>query len=300
MIEFIVYEIQIKERYRGVLMIELGMMQELEVKRFTSVGAFLNVEGETYSDEDVLLPTKEIPEGVNEGDKLEVFIYRDSKERLIATTTTPKVTLGEVGLLKVIDTTKIGAFLDWGLEKDLFLPFKEQTMKLEEGMEYLVGLYIDKSDRLCGTMKIRDFLRSDSPYKEDDWVTGTIYSINEDYGAFVAVDNIYEGLIPQRELIGVYIPGDEVEVRVTQVKEDGKLDLSLRNEAYKEITSDADIVLRKLFENKGTLMLHDKSTPEEIKAELEMSKSAFKRAVGRLLKEGQIEFIKGGIRFIDR
>lgn len=300
MIEFIVYEIQIKERYRGVLMIELGMMQELEVKRFTSVGAFLNVEGDTYSDEDVLLPTKEIPEGVNEGDKLEVFIYRDSKERLIATTTTPKVTLGEVGLLKVIDTTKIGAFLDWGLEKDLFLPFKEQTMKLEEGMEYLVGLYIDKSDRLCGTMKIRDFLRSDSPYKEDDWVTGTIYSINEDYGAFVAVDNIYEGLIPQRELIGVYIPGDEVEVRVTQVKEDGKLDLSLRNEAYKEITSDADIVLRKLFENKGTLMLHDKSTPEEIKAELEMSKSAFKRAVGRLLKEGQIEFIKGGIRFIDR
>ena len=281
-------------------MIELGMIQELEVKRFTSVGAFLNVAEETYSDEDILLPTKEIPEGVNEGDKVEVFIYRDSEERLIATTKTPMITLGNVALLKVIDITSIGAFLDWGLEKDLFLPFKEQTMKLEEGMEYLVGLYIDKSDRLCATMKIRDFLRSDSPYKEDDWVTGTIYSMNEEFGAFVAVDNLYEGMIPQREIIGVYIPGDEVEVRVTQVKEDGKLDLSLRNEAYKEITGDADIVLKKLFENNGTLMLHDKSSPEEIREELEMSKSAYKRAIGRLLKEGQIEFIKGGIRFIDR
>src|SRR5690606_38959205 len=120
----------------------------------------------------------------------------------------------EVGLLKVKDITKIGAFLDWGLEKDLFLPFKEQTMKLEKGMKYLVGLYIDKSDRLCATMKIKDFLRTDTPYKENDWVKGTIYSINEDMGAFVAVDNKFQGMIPKRELIGVYAPGEEVELRV--------------------------------------------------------------------------------------
>ena len=237
---------------------------------------------------------------MEEGAKLSVFVYRDSEERLIATTRKPLITLGKVAFLKVVSITKIGAFLDWGLEKDLFLPFKEQTNKLEEGTAYLVALYIDKSDRLCATMKVRDYLRTDSPYSEEDWVTGTIYSMNEEYGAFVAVDNVYEGLIPTREIIGIYRPGDEVEVRIIKVKEDGKLDLSLRNEAYKEITSDADAILKKLFEKKGTLMLHDKSGPDEIKAELNMSKSSFKRAVGRLLKEGQIEFIKGGIRFIDR
>lgn len=281
-------------------MIELGMIQELEVKRFTSVGAFLNEEGDTYSDEDILLPTKEIPDGVNVGDKIKVFIYRDSEERLIATSKDPMITLGEVALLKVIDNTPIGAFLDWGLEKDLFLPFKEQTMKVDVGMEYLVALYVDKSDRLSATMKIRDFLRSDSPYRADDWVKGTIYSLHDDYGAFVAIDDKYEGMIPKRELIGVYIPGDEVEVRVTQVKEDGKLDLSLRNEAYLEITSDADRILKELYENKGRLMLNDDSSPEEIRKKLEMSKSAFKRAVGRLLKEEQIEFIKNGIKLIER
>ena len=164
-------------------MIELGRMQKLEVKRHTSVGAFLNVENSKKSDKDVLLPKKEVPEGTEVGDILEVFIYKDFKERLIATTRRPKVVLGEVGLLKVVDITKIGAFLDWGLEKDLFLPFKEQSMKLEKGREYLIGLYIDKSDRLCGTMKIKDFLESDSPYKEGDWVKGTIYSINDEFGA---------------------------------------------------------------------------------------------------------------------
>lgn len=276
------------------------MIQELEVKRFTSVGAFLNLVGETYSDEDILLPTKDVPENTEIGDKIKVFLYRDSEERLITTTKKPMITLGEVALLRVIDNTSIGAFLDWGLEKDLFLPFKEQSMKVEVGMEYLVALYIDKSDRLSATMKIRDFLRSDSPYKQDDWVTGIIYSMHDDYGAFVAIDNKYEGMIPKRELIGAYRPGDEVEARVTQVKEDGKIDLSLRNEAYLEISSDADRILRNLYENNGRLMLDDSSSPEDIRDKLKMSKSAFKRAIGRLLKEGQIEFIKNGIRLIDR
>ncbi len=280
-------------------MIELGIVQSLEVKRFTSVGAFLNEAGDTYADEDILLPKKEIPEDTKVGDKFDVFVYRDSEDRFIATTREPKLTLGNIALLKAVDTTGIGAFLDWGLEKDLFLPFKEQTRKIEVGMEYLVGLYLDKSERLSATMKIRDFLRSDSPYVQDDWVTGIIYSVNEEYGAFVAVDKMYEGMIPQKELIGVYIPGDEVEVRVTQVKEDGKLDLSLRNEAYLEISDDAEKILQKLFENKGKLNLNDKSSPEEIKEKMHMSKSAFKRAVGRLLKEERIEFTKTGIKLLD-
>lgn len=277
-------------------MIELGKIQKLEVKRNTSVGVYLNVEDSRKLDKDVLLPKKEVPEGTKVGDILEVFIYRDFKDRMIATTKKPKVVLGEIGLLKVVDITKIGAFLDWGLEKDLFLPFKEQSMKLQKGREYLIGLYIDKSDRLCGTMKIKDFLRNDSPYKENDWVKGTIYSINDEFGAFVAVDNKYEGLIPKRELIGIYTPGEEVDVRVINVKEDGKLDLSLRDKSYEEIEGDAEIIFNKAVKNGGLLMLNDNSSPKEIRSELNMSKSAFKKAIGRLLKEGKIEFVENGIK----
>lgn len=279
---------------RGVLMIELGKIQRLQVKRDTSIGVFLNTENE--EDEDILLPKKEVPEGTKVGDTLELFVYKDSEDRMIATTRTPKVTLGEIAILKVVDITKIGAFLDWGLEKDLFLPFKEQTMKLRKGMEYLIALYIDKSERLCGTMKIRDFLRSDSPYKENDWVKGTIYSINDEFGAFLAVDNKYEGLIPKRELVGVHLPGEEVDVRITNIKKDGKLDLSLRDKGYMEIDKDIDRILDKIINNKGLIYLNDKSSPQEIRKQLSMSKSAFKKAVGRLLKEGKIEFIENGIK----
>ncbi|HHV39196.1 MAG TPA: S1 RNA-binding domain-containing protein [Tepidimicrobium sp.] len=276
-------------------MIELGKIQKLEVKRNTSVGAFLNT-GKLERGEDVLLPKKEVPADTIPGDILEVFVYKDSRDRMISTMRRPRITLGEVGLLKVVDITKIGAFLDWGLDKDLFLPFKEQTQKLEKGRKYLIGLYIDKSQRLCGTMKVRDFLRSDSPYKENDWVKGTIYSINDEFGAFVAVDNRYEGLIPKRELVGLHVVGEEVKVRVTNVKEDGKLDLSLRDKAHVEIDRDMDRILNRARESGGILYLNDYSSPEEIRRELSMSKSAFKKAVGRLLKEEKIEFIEGGIR----
>ena len=277
-------------------MIFLGEIQKLKVKRSTSFGVYLtDLEGKNRNEE-ILLPKKEVPKDLKVGDTVEVFIYRDSEDRLIATTRRPKVTLGEIGLLKVKDITKIGAFLDWGLEKDLFLPFKEQTMKLEKGKKYLVGLYIDKSDRLCATMKIRDFLRTDSPYKENDWVKGTIYSINEDMGAFVAVDNKYHGMIPKKELIGVYVPGEEVELRVTKVKEDGRLDLSLRDKSYLQIDKDAEKILEKAKERGGFLPLNDNSPPQEIKKQLNMSKSAFKKAVGRLLKEKKISFEKNGIK----
>lgn len=257
-------------------MIYLGEIQKLKVKKNTSFGVYLT-EIEGKNKEEVLLPKKEVPKGTKVGDTIEVFVYRDSEDRLIATTRRPKITLGEVGLLKVKDVTKIGAFLDWGLEKDLFLPFKEQTMKLERGNKYLVGLYIDKSDRLCATMKIKDFLRTDSPYKENDWVKGTIYSINQDMGAFVAVDNKYQGMIPKRELMGVYAPGEEVDLRVTKVREDGKLDLSLRDKSYLQIDKDAEKILEKVKENGGFLPLNDNSSPQDIKKKLNMSKSAFKK-----------------------
>lgn len=278
-------------------MIELGKKQKLEIVRFTQIGAYLNSK-QDKSDDDILLPQKQLSKGIEEGDEIEVFVYRDSKDRMIATTRSPKIEMGELAFLEVVETTKIGAFLDWGLEKDLFLPFKEQTCKVKKGNKYLVGIYIDKSDRLCATMHVNKQLSNESPYKEDDTVKGKIYGISEEIGAFVAVDDKYRGLIPNKELYGDYKLGDEVEVRITNVKQDGKLDLSLRKKAYRQMDYDAELVLNKLKHNGGKLPLNDKSSPKKIEAELKMSKRAFKRAVGRLLKERKIKITEKGIEKI--
>lgn len=274
-------------------MITLGEKQVLEVKRLTSVGGFLNLEDATEND--ILLPNSQIPEGTKEGDSIEVFIYKDSKDRIIATTRDPYISLGEVKRLEVIDTTKIGAFLDWGLERDLFLPFAETIVSVEKGKTYLVGMYIDKSSRLAATMKVKDMLSTDSPFKENDVIEGTIYSLHEDIGAFVAVDDKYDGLIKKRELLGAHEVGEQLEVRINRVLEDGKLDLSLRGRSYEQMDEDAEVIMEELENNNGRLMLHDKSSPDEIRERLHMSKSGFKRAVGMLLRLQKIKFIDGGI-----
>lgn len=275
-------------------MIELGKIQRLTIKRMTSVGAYLN-EKDGKSDDDVLLPKKQIPEDKNIRDEIDVFIYRDSEDRIIATTKTPKLTLGELASLQVAEVSKIGAFLDWGLEKDLFLPFKEQTSPVRKGKKYLVGLYVDKSKRLCATMDISKLLSSDSPYKVDDRVQGTIYKIVEDLGALVAVDNKYHGLIPQNELYGAYKKGDKIEGRVVKVKEDGKLDISIREKSYIQMDEDSKLILGKLLLKGGKLPYNDNSDPELIKKEFNMSKRAFKRAIGKLFKEGKIKITEDGI-----
>ena len=278
-------------------MINLGEYQNLKIKRFTSVGAFLNEEN--AKDEDVLLPKAQIPKDAKLGDAIEVFIYKDSKDRIIATTKKPKITVGELAHLNVISKSKIGSFLDWGLEKDIFLPFSETVGSVAVGNSYLVGAYVDKSNRICATMKVKDLLRTDSQYKENDWVEGTIYSINRDIGAFVAVEDKYDGLIPKRELYGAYEVGETIEVRINKVLDDGKLDLSLRDRAHLQMDEDAKIILNKLRENKGTLNLNDNSSPEQIKKELDMSKSGFKRAIGKLYKEEIIVITDKGIKFKD-
>ena len=250
-------------------------------------GVYLAVHADD-AEERVLLPAKQVPEGAQLGDAIGVFIYRDSNDRLIATTNRPGLTLSEVALLKVVQTGKIGAFLNWGLEKDLLLPFKEQTWKVQEGEECLAALYIDKSNRLCATMKVYPYLRLDSPYKKDDRITGRIYEISREFGAFVAVDDKYSGLIAAKEMYGNVKEGDMISARVTGVKEDGKLDLSIREKAYIQIGTDAQKVMDKIESFKGTLPFNDKASPEVIKSEMQMSKNEFKRAVGRLLKEGKI------------
>ena len=278
-------------------MIQLGVIQTLQIVKKVEFGVYLG-DG-TNPEEKVLLPKKQVPAGTQTGDALEVFVYRDSKDRLIATTNMPKLTLHGVARVKVAQVGRIGAFLDWGLEKELLLPYKEQTKKVSTGEECLVALYIDKSNRLCATMNVYPYLSTDSPYHKEDRVTGTVYEISRNFGAFVAVDDKYSGLIPRKELYGNVQIGDRVTARVTGVKEDGKLDLSIREKAYLQIEQDAEKVLAIIDSFDGALPFNDKASPEVIKRETQMSKNEFKRAVGHLLKAGRITITEKAIRRID-
>lgn len=276
-------------------MIRLGENQELYIVKFADFGAYLNDE-EGVTEQSILLPKKQVPDGAVIGDRLSVFVYKDSKDRPIATTSHPLITMGHLAVLTVKEITDIGAFLDWGLEKDLFLPFKEQTSKIRPDHSYLVRLYIDKSQRLCASMKIYQALSSEHDYQKDDWVTGTVYSINPKIGTFVAVDDQYFGLIPLNELHSRLSVGDSVSVRVIRVREDGKLDLTPRDKAYLQMDADSELVMETIKSYDGVLPFTDKASPAVIDKELGLSKNAFKRAVGRLLKQNKIEITDGTIR----
>ena len=277
-------------------MLKLGEKQTLEIMKKVEFGVYLKHPEDAVGEERVLLPAKQVPTGAGVGDSVEVFLYKDSKDRLIATTKTPLLMMDEVKVLKVAQVGKMGAFLDWGLEKDLFLPFREQTRKVREGEECLVTLYVDKSSRLCATMKVYHYLSQSSPYKKDDRVEGVVYEISDNFGAFVAVDNQYSGLIAKKELFGNVKVGDIISARVVSVKEDGKLDLSIREKALTQILIDAGKVLDVIESFDGALPFNDKANPEVIKREMQMSKNEFKKAVGHLLKSGKIEITEKSIR----
>ena len=274
-------------------MLRIGEKQDLTVVRQVDFGIYL---AEKKGDEQtVLLPKKEVPPGTETGSVLRVFLYKDSRDRLIATLRQPAMTLGKVALLKVKEVSRIGAFLDWGLEKDLFLPFHEQTARVAAGDDCLAALYVDKSGRLAATMNVYPYLKKNSPYQIGDSVTGRIYENSRNFGLFVAVDDCYSGLIPKWEDDGKLMIGDVITARVTGVKEDGKLDLSVRDKAYLQIDEDAEMVLGVIDEYDGVLPFGEKVSPEIIRREFGLSKNAFKRAVGRLLKEGRIELTENRI-----
>lgn len=263
---------------------KLGEKQVLTIEKQVDFGVYLGTE-----EEHVLLPKKQVPKGAGPGDPVEVFLYKDSRDRLITTTNEPKLTLGELAVLEVIDTGKNGAFLDWGLEKDLFLPFREQTGPVKKGDHVLVSLYIDKSSRLCATMKVYEKLSCDSPYQKDDMVEGIVYELSDRFGVFVAVDGKYSALIPKREVYHSYRVGETIRARVSAVKDNGKLDLSVREKAFIQMDVDAAKLMDYMEKHGGRIPFTDKATPETIRKEFEMSKNEFKRAVGRLLKEKKIE-----------
>lgn len=281
-------------------MLEIGKRMTLEIVREKEFGVYLAEPGvSAEKGETVLLPRKQVPPDAALGDPVDVFLYRDSRDRLIATTAVPKILLGETAVLTVRDVSKIGAFLDMGLERDVLLPFKEQTHPVQKGEPCLVSLYVDRSGRLAVTMKVYPHLKSDSPYKAGDEVNGIIFEINPEHGAFVAVDGRYHGMIPKRELFGGFHTGQEIRARVTRVREDGKLDLSARDKAYNQIFSDSELVLKTIREFDGCLPFNDKASPEVIAREFKLSKGAFKRAVGHLLREGKIEITENTIRTVE-
>lgn len=291
-------------------MIQLGKIQTLKVLRNTSIGAYLGEEREvtdafsrknttnnaSLEQTEILLPKNQIITPLEIGSNLSVFIYKDSEDRPIATLIKPALELGKIAALKVKEITNIGAFLDWNLPKDLLLPFREQTSKVKEKDTVLVALYIDKSQRLCATMKLYHYLITNSPYQKNDSIQGHVYELSESYGAFVAIDSIYSGLIPKKELHVPLMVGENILGRVMQVLEDGKLTLSLREVSYVQIEKDSAWILSKLQEAGGFLPFHDKSDPEIIKTNFQLSKNAFKRAIGYLMKEGKLVILENGIQ----
>ena len=278
-------------------MIELGKKQKLTVIKKVDFGVYLADVKENAEDK-VLLPIKQVPEDTQINDEITVFVYRDSKDRLIATIKEPMLQVGEFALLTVKQVGKIGAFLDWGLEKDLLLPYKEQTGQLKAGDECLVALYIDKSNRLCATMKVYHYLGTDSPYHKDDKVEGIVYEISKNFGVFVAIDDRYSALIPKSEPAEGIRVGDRICARVTEVKTDGKLSLSIREKAYIQMNADAEKLLTLLKEQGGHLAVGDKSDPEKIREITGMSKNEFKKAVRNLYKQRMIVPEKESIRLI--
>ena len=281
----------------------LGYMQTLVAVKKTDFGLFLtDIEKKDDKNralgDEVLLPKNQVTEDMRVGSEIEVFLYKDSEDRMIATRLVPYIKIGEIKKLRVKEVNKIGAFLDWGLPKDLLLPFKEQIYEIKSGDEILVTVYIDLSDRLCATMDLYSRLSLLPPYQKDDMVKGTVYQVHEQFGAYVAVDNKYSALVPKKELHCELKQGDEIEARVLEVKEDGKLDLSLRQKAYVQMDADSALILDKLKQAGGSLPYQDKSSADEIKEEFNLSKAAFKRAIGRLYKERVIVIEKDGIRLV--
>lgn len=268
----------------------LGHFATLPIKRFGPPGAFLA----TGPEETLLLIGSEIPEGAREGQEVDVFVYLDSEGRPLATTRVAKLELGEVAFLEVTALTEYGAFVDWGLAKELLVPFAEQTADMRVGNRYAIGLYIDSSGRLAGTMRVSEMLTgAKAEWKLDEWVEGEAWRNDPSIGLFVIVERGYVGLVPASEPHGLS-RGEAAKFRVTNILPDGRIELSLRGHAHEELAKDAAHVLAKLHLPNAP-RIGDKSSPEDIRAAFGLSKKAFKRAVGRLLKEGAIVIDAAGL-----
>jgi uncharacterized protein len=275
----------------------LGRVVTLPIRRFGPPGAFLALDVSNASDGRpnapvLLLPGSEVPEGAKEGDELDVFVYLDSEDRPIATARAPKLALGEVAFVAVTDVTPFGAFVDWGLPKELLVPHAEQTRDMRVGQRHPVGLFVDDTGRLAGTMRVSEMLREKREFQLDEWVPGEAWRNEPGLGVFVIVERRYVGLVPASEP-HTLSRGEAARFRVASVLPDGKIELSLRGHAHEEIDKDAQKILSTLA-RPSPPSVGDRSSPEEIRALFGLSKKAFKRAVGRLLKERAVALSNDG------
>jgi hypothetical protein len=269
------------------LALVLGRIVPLKVLRLGPPGAFLVApDSADPRASTILLPASELPDGCKEGDVLEVFVYLDSEDRPIATLADPKLVLGEVAFLEVTDVTAFGAFVDWGLMKELLVPKGEQTREMRVGERHPVGLYLDDTDRLAGTMRVAEMLKAKGEFRQDEWVAGEAWRDDPGIGLFVIVEQRYVGLVPAQEPHRLE-RGDATQFRVSNILLDGKIELSLRGPAHEELRKDAELVLAALA-GPDAPRVGDASSPEHIRTCFGLSKKAFKRAAGRLLKEGAV------------
>lgn len=272
---------------------QLGQIIDLEIRRFTKSGAYLAPPDQADETPSILLLGTEIPEGAAKGDVLSVFVYLDSEGRPLATTETPKLLLGQVAFLRVVARTNFGAFVDWGLPKELLVPFSEQTLDPEVGTRHPIGLYLDNTGRLAGTMRVTEMLTQDSaPFEIDQWVNGEAWRAQPDLGLFAILERSFVGLLPHEEPQSL-ARGDAARFRISRLLPDGKIVLSLRAHAHQELASDAERVLQFLKGPKPG-PISDRSSPEQIRELFGLSKKAFKRAVGRLLKQRSVELDSEG------
>ena len=276
-------------------MIKIGDFNNLKVVGKGNVGYYLNEDNKTQKD--ILLPkTREMSDELSIGDEIEVFIYRDSKDRLIATQKKPLAKVGDIAYLKVVSTTDVGTFIDFGLDRDILVPFKEKLYPLEDNKSYLFYIYLDKSDRIAATTDIDIHLDVNSNYKIKDSVKGTVYGFQTNKSVMVAVDNKYQGVILNNEYFTEISYGDILDLTVIKIYEDGKLGLTPRKSTKLEVTELQENILNYLRSNEGFMRFNDKSSPEEISREFNVSKKHFKNALGGLMKRNLIEQDNTGTR----
>ena len=273
-----------------------GKYATLTIHRFTSVGAYLGEPDAGYDDV-ILLPNKYLKPGMQEGDEIRVFIYLDTEERPVATTQTPLIELGKFAHLEVHSVNRIGAFLDWGLEKNLFVPYGEMVEQMEVGEKYLVGVFLDgKSERLVATPRIGKLLdQNDIKVRVGDEVELVVYNETE-LGFQVMINQKHGGLVYQNEVFRPVEVGDVTKGYIKQIREDGKIDVSLEPLGVASIEPNSRKILDAINRNNGVLKLSDKSSPEDIERELHMSKKLFKKAIGGLYKNKLIVIDKHEIR----
>ena len=273
-------------------MVAIGDYNDLEIIKQVDFGVYLDSE-----DGEILLPAKYLPAQYQLGDRIRVFVYRDSEDRIIATTLEPKAKVGDFAALPVKDATNYGAFLDWGLEKDLFVPFSNQRDKMQPGRTYLVYLYLDEnSDRIVATAKYEKYLRQDTPQLSEGQEVDLLVAGFSDLGIKVIINNQYLGMLYKNEVFRPLSVGEKTRGYIRKIREDHKIDVSLQKAGYEEVSDAADLVLDKLKAAGGKLALSDKSSPEEIYAALGMSKKTFKKAIGSLYREGKITLSEASIQ----